>query len=63
MSHILKDNLGLGAYKRRSGHFLTDNLKKNRNIISKQTKFIGNNIVCSFKQPMLIVIQLKRCVV
>lgn len=28
MSHILKDNLGLAAYKRRTGHFFTDNVKK-----------------------------------
>ena len=27
MSHFLKDDLGLQAYKRRTCHFLTDNLK------------------------------------
>lgn len=36
MSRILKDDLGLAAYKRRTGHFLTDNLKKNRVVKSKQ---------------------------
>ena len=28
MSRILKDDLRLAAYKRRTGHFLTHNLKK-----------------------------------
>lgn len=36
MSRILKDDLGIAAYKRRTGHFLTDNLKKNRVVKSKQ---------------------------
>ncbi|TLO71586.1 hypothetical protein FEG37_18500, partial [Acinetobacter baumannii] len=36
MSRILKDDLGLAAYKRRTGHFLTDNLKENRVVKSKQ---------------------------
>jgi transposase len=36
MSRILKDDLGLTAYKRRTGHFLTDNLNKNRVVKSKQ---------------------------
>ncbi|XP_026325277.1 uncharacterized protein LOC113234191 [Hyposmocoma kahamanoa] len=36
MSRILKDDLGLAAYKRRTGHFSTDNLKKNRVVKSKQ---------------------------
>jgi hypothetical protein len=36
MSRILKDDLGLAAYKRRTGHFLTDNLNKNRVVKSKQ---------------------------
>lgn len=36
MSRILKDDLGLAAYKRRTGHFLTDNLKKNRVVKSKK---------------------------
>jgi len=36
MSRVLKDGLGLAAYKRRTGHFLTDNLKENRVVKTKQ---------------------------
>uniref|UniRef100_A0A2H1W6Q6 SFRICE_014692 n=1 Tax=Spodoptera frugiperda TaxID=7108 RepID=A0A2H1W6Q6_SPOFR len=35
MPRILKDGLGLAAYKRGTGHFLIDNLKKNRVVKSK----------------------------
>ena len=36
VSRILKDDLGLAAYKRRIGHYLTDNLKWNLVVKSKQ---------------------------
>ena len=34
MSRILKDDLGFAAHKKRTGHFLIDNLKKYRMVKS-----------------------------
>lgn len=36
LPRILKDDLGLAAYKRYIGHFLTDNLKNNKVVKWKQ---------------------------
>ena len=36
MSRILQDYLEFAAYKRQTGNFLTDNLKKNKVVQSKQ---------------------------